>query len=144
MQDLTDEQVQSVKKSYLNIVALFLNDEKIESRYFGCLLKWGFQLHINPADLGHANTDISNLRFSHPADRLQKIESIFHLVHMIYLDRVVEDVELEVASRYAERLGFKTSLVAELFKSIATEDSDGYHSETARQQVIDFMKVYEE
>jgi hypothetical protein len=39
---------------------------------------------------------------------------------MIYLDQMVEDSELEVASIYASRLGFPNSMVADLFKPIAT------------------------
>src|SRR5688572_31125457 len=105
----------SVKGSYFNILALFLGQEKIESRYLRCLLKWGFQLHLNPEDLKHANIDISSLKFSHPAEKVEKLESIYHLVYMIYLDDVVEDVELEVATIYADELGFKSYVVSELF-----------------------------
>lgn len=144
MADLTKEQTHSIKKSYLNIVGLFLSEEKIDSRYLRCLLKWGFQLHLNPEDLTQANIDISHLKFSHPEEKLEKVEAIYHLVHMIYLDRVVEDVELEVASVYAEKLGFKSSLVSDLFKSIATADSDEHDPGNVRQQVMDFLKVYEE
>src|SRR5690349_7827622 len=41
---LTTKQMASVKKSYFNILALFLSLEKIDSRFLRCLLKWGFQL----------------------------------------------------------------------------------------------------
>lgn len=144
MTGLTKEQTQSLKKSYLNIVGLFLNSQKIESRYLRCLLKWGFQLHLNPEDLKAANVDLSHLKFSDPEDKVEKVEAIYHLVYMICLDKVVEDVELEVASLYAERLGFKHSLVCDLLKSIVTADSDGNtHQENVRQQVLDFLKLNE-
>jgi hypothetical protein len=143
MPGLTGEQLTAIKKSYLNILALFLSEEKIESRYLRCFLKWGFQLQLNPDDLKQANIDISHLTFLHPEEKLEKIESIYHLVYLIYLDRVVEDVELEVASTYAEKLGFKKSLVSELFQSIATEDTEEHYPTNMRQQVIDFLKVYE-
>jgi hypothetical protein len=143
MTGLTKEQTQSVKKSYLNIVALFLSEEKIGSRYLRCLLKWGFQLHLNPDDLKQANVDLSHLKFSNPVDKVEKAEAMYHLVHMICLDQVVEDVELEVASLYAERLGFKPSLVCDLLKSIVTADSDGNPQGNVRQQVIDFLKLNE-
>jgi len=143
MTDLTKEQVHSVKKSYLNILALFLGQDKLESRYLRCLLKWSFQLHLNPDDLKQANIDISNLKFSHPEEKVQKLESIYHLVYMIYLDKVVEDVELEVASIYAEELGFDSTVVRELFQSIATADYDQTKPRDVRQEVMDFLKIYE-
>src|SRR5688572_11482252 len=104
MTGLTKEQSDSIKKSYINIVALFMSEDKIESRYLRCLLKWGFELDLSPEDLRQANIDISHLKFANPGDKVERVESIYHLVHMICLDQVVEDVELEIASVYAEKL----------------------------------------
>jgi hypothetical protein len=143
MTDLSPDQIQSVKKSYLNILALFLGQEKIESRYLRCLLKWGFQLQLNPDDLKRADIDISHLKFSHPEEKVTKLEAIYHLVCMIYLDRVVEDVELEVATIYAEKLGFAPAVVAALFNSIATRDYDQHQLQNVRQEVMDFLKLHE-
>jgi len=143
MTDLNKEQLRSVKKSYLNILALFLGREKIESRYLRCLLKWGFQLHLNPEDLRIANTDISSLKFSHPEEKVERLESIYHLVYMIYLDDVVEDVELEVATAYAKELGFKSDVVSELFKSIVTAAYDYKKRKNVHREVMDFLKLYE-
>jgi hypothetical protein len=142
MIDLQKEQSHSVKKSYFNILALFLGQDKIESRYLRCLLKWGFQLHLNPEDLKQAKI-VEDIKFSHPQDKIEKLESIYHLVYMIYLDKVVEDVELEVATIYAVKLGFKDSIVSDLFKSIATADYDASMPRNVRQEVMDFLKVHD-
>ena len=142
MTDLTKEQTLSIKRSYLNILGLFLGKDHIESRYLRCLLKWGFQLHLSPDDLKQVNIDLSDLQYSHP-EKLQKLEAIYHLVYMIYLDKVVEDVELEVATIFAEKLGFQRSVVRELFHSIATADYDQSKPRNVRQEVMDFLKVYE-
>ena len=139
---LNKEHLISVKGSYFNILALFLGQDKIDSRFLRCLLKWGFQLHLNPEDLSKANVDISHLQFAHP-DKVVRLESIYHLVYMIYLDAVVEDVELEVAAIYAEQLGFKPSIVSDLFKSIATEMYDDAAVGNVHQEVMDFLKLYE-
>ena len=62
------EHLESVKNSYFNILALFLGQQQIESRFLRCLLKWGFQLNLSPEDLTRANVDLSNLQFAHPGD----------------------------------------------------------------------------
>jgi hypothetical protein len=143
MTDLKKEQLDSVKKSYLNILALFLGKESIETRYLRCLLKWGFQLHFNPDDLKKANIDISSMEFLHPTEKIERLEAIYHLVYMIYLDEVVEDVELEVATIYAEALGFKPDVVGELFTSIVTAAYDQKKDKNVRQEIMDFLKLYE-
>ena len=143
MTDLKKEQLHSVKKSYFNILALFLGQDKMDSRYLRCLLKWGFQLHLNPEDLKKANVDILSYKFSHPEGKVEKLESIYHLVYMIYLDEVVEDIELEVATIYAEELGFKSYVVSELFKSIVTAAYDVKKRQNVHQEVIEFLKLHD-
>lgn len=135
--------IESVNKSYFNILALFLGADKIESRYVRCLLKWGFQLHLNPSDIKKTGNDLSELRFSKPEEKIERLEAIYHLVHMIQMDNVVEDVELEVATIYAEKLGFLPSVVAGLFQSIATADDDNFTSRDVRKEVIDFLKLHD-
>ncbi|HEY3402662.1 MAG TPA: hypothetical protein VGK59_04690 [Ohtaekwangia sp.] len=141
---LDKEHLESVKTSYFNILALFLGRDKIESRYLRCLLKWGFQLRLSPEDLAKANVDISNLKFAQPDNKVNRLEAIYHLVYMIYLDEVVEDVELEVATVYAQQMGFKASIVSDLFKSIATEVYDEGQIRNVRQEVLDFINLSEE
>jgi hypothetical protein len=143
MTDLSKEQLHSVKRSYLNILALFLGKDKIDARFLRCLLKWGFQLHLNPEDLKNANIDISSLKFLHPEEKVQRLESIYHLVYMIYLDEVVEDVELEVATIYAEELGFNSDVVSELFKSIVTADYDQKKRKNVHREVMEFLKLHD-
>lgn len=140
--ELTYELLSSVRKSYFNILALFLDDTKIDTRYVRCLVKWAIQLNITSDDLSKPPRDISTISYSHPG-KVEKLEAIYHLVYMIYLDQAVEDVELEIATIYAEKLGFKAGLVSELFGSIATADSDLSKPHTIRSEVIEFLKLHE-
>jgi hypothetical protein len=45
---------------------------------------------------------------------------------MVYLDGTVEDIELEVVTRFAEKLGFQSHIVNDLLKTIVTAPYDGY------------------
>lgn len=143
MKESDFEYLTSVKKSYFNILALFLGEENIDSRFLRCLLIWGFQLKLTPEDLKLADVDIASLKYTEIGDKVEKLEAVYHLVYMIYLDEVVEDVELEIATIYATELGFKSSIVSELFKSIATEPYDKSGERNVRQEVLDFLSLYE-
>src|SRR5690606_41421475 len=77
-------------------------------------------------------------------DALPIFEAVYHLVHMIYLDRVVEDVELEVATIYAQRLGFQPSVVSELFTAIVTSDAQNARERDVREEVIEFLKLHKD
>jgi len=138
---LNADALESVKKSYFNILALFLSGGVTESRFVKCLLKWGFQLGLNPEDLTKSGKNFGEAPFTKPQDKVDTMEAIYHLVYMIQLDQVVEDVELEIATIYSQKLGFPQGTVTELFKSITTEAYDGAAEGDVRKKVIDFLKV---
>lgn len=137
IQNITEEQSIAIKKSFFNILAFFLEQENIESRYLRCMLKWGMQLNLSKEDLVISNMHISQLSFTEPR---KKIESVFHLVYLIYLDNVVEDVELEVATIYSERLGFPSNIISELFTSIAEMAASQEMPHNIQAEIESFMK----
>lgn len=142
-ESISKETLDSVKRSYFNILALFMANDKIDSRFVVCFLKWGFQLRLNPDDVSKHGLELETIKFQMPEDKLEKLEAIYHLVFMIQLDNVVEDAELEIATIYAKQLGFSASTVAELFKSIATAAYDGDAPRDAKKEVIEFLKMNE-
>lgn len=140
---LGKEELASIKQSYFNILALFLSESAVESKYVACLLKWSAQLNLSQDDLHHIEDNFDNLSYQIPDSKVERMEAIYHLVHMIYLDNVVEDIELEVATIYASKLGFKPFMVGELFKAIATAPFDGKSTSEVRKEVEDFLAMYE-
>ncbi len=135
---LNESDTASVKKSYLHLLKLFLDKESIKSRYMKCLLKWGMHLRLDKYDL----KDLDQAETYAAASDEKKAEAIYHLVYMIYLDNKVEDVELEVASIYAETLGFEKSFVADLFKSLVTATADGANPRDVQEEISDFLRLY--
>jgi hypothetical protein len=129
--------ISKVKKSYFNLLAVLTTSDIIESRYIRCLIKWGIQLGVTVPDL----QELEKTTVSLPSDKAGRLEAIYHLIYMIYLDKVVEDIELEVASSYAEKLGFQKGLVGDLFKSIATIGYDSHSAQDVRKEVEDFLKL---
>lgn len=136
-----NQQSQKIKESYFNLLAIFFEQENVNGSHMRCILKWGIQLEISPEDVDTIGRGL-NSKFISPTSELDKLESVYHLVQMIYLDQLVEDAELEVASIFATRLGFKKSLVGDLFKSIATVEFDRSSPEDVRKEVIDFLKIH--
>ena len=132
---------EKIKRSYFNLLALFLNMPNVESRFVRCLIKWSVQIGISADDIVKLGKDLVLLTYSHPETREEKLESLYHLVYMIYLDKVMEDVELEVAMIYAEKIGLNKTVVVKLFQSIATAPADGITPDMLEKEVLDFMSA---
>jgi hypothetical protein len=136
---LSHEELESVKSSYMQLLLLFLGSESINSKYVYCLLKWGVQLNINVDDIKSYERIASDREFDTNTD---KARALFNLVFMIYLDDVVEDVELEIAIMYARELGIDSSLVGDFFKAIATAPFDGRSTADVREELQDYLRLY--
>ncbi len=136
---LSPEEITSVKDSYIQILKLFLSKEMVETKYITCLLKWGVHLNVNVQDIKTYESIAMRKEFT---DTTDKARSLYNLVYMIYLDDVVEDVELEIAILYARELGIDTSLVGDFFKAIATAPFDGRNAHDVRDEIRDYLKLY--
>lgn len=141
MEQLSEIEKEKLKKSYFNLLALFLGMPSVNNHYVRCLIKWSVQLGISPDDIVKLGNDLVQLRYATPPDEEHKLEAVYHLVYMIYLDKVIEDVELEVAMIYAEKIGLNKTVVARLFQSIATAVADGITPEMLEKEVLDFMTI---
>ena len=137
--ELSTEEITSVKQSYMLILKHFLSKEMVESRFITCLLKWGVHLNVDVQDIKQYETLTPGQL---PDSVEEKAAAIFNLVHMIYLDDMVEDIELEVAIIFARELGLDTSLVGEFFKAIATAPFDDMSSADIRSEIMDYLKLY--
>ena len=140
MEPLDDQEKEKLKGSYFNLLGLFLSSEQVDSRFVRCMINWSAQLGITSQDLVKQGKDISSLTYSAPVSANDKLKSVYHLVYMIYMDNTIEDVELEVAMIYAEKIGLNKIVVAKLFQSIATASYDGITPDALEKEVLDFMR----
>ena len=139
MEQLEEIEKEKLKGSYFNLLALFLSLPQVDSRHVRCLIKWSVQMEISADDIVKLGKDLVQLTYAAPSTEEAKLKSVYHLVYMIYLDRVIEDVELEVAMIYAEKIGLNKIVVAKLFQSIATASADGITPEQLEKEVLEFM-----
>lgn len=132
---LNRDEYNSVKKSFFNIFALFLNIESINNQMLDCIFKWGVQLGISRDELHFILNKPDAIQYEAPENQMEAIEHVYDIVYMIYLDGIVEDVELEVTMKYAEKLGFKPHIVGDLLKAIVTAPHDGLDKTQVRKEL---------
>ena len=133
--DLTAEEVDSIKKSLRNIYSLFLSQETIKPQFLTCVIKWGLQLKLNYEEVSSIIDNVDKDSFVIPQNQVEVIQSIYDLVHLIYLDDKVEDLELEVATVYTQALGYKPHLVGDILKNILTAPYDKLKNESIREEI---------
>jgi len=137
---LNEEEYQDVKKAFFNIFSFFISTEPDSKEFHDCIYKWGVQLGVGKDVLDFFVSEPSTIKFEKPDTQLKALEQVYDLVYMIYLDGIVEDVELIVASKFAQSLGFEQYIVGELLKSIVTAPYDGIPRSEVRKELHSFLK----
>jgi Ca2+-binding EF-hand superfamily protein len=136
--NLSQSEIKSIKDSFFHIYHSFLNEGFLSKDFVGCLFKWGVQLHITEDELKYIDPSTEAEQFTNKENALQHL---FNLVFMIYLDGRVEDIELEVVTKYAEKIGFQSHIVNDLLKAIVTAPYDGFdfnHVKVHLREIIEY------
>ncbi len=134
---LNEEEIASMKESFFHIYHSFLNEGYLSKDFVGCLFKWGVQLHVTEDELEFIDPSKTDDEI---ITKENAIEHLFNLVFMIYLDGVVEDIELEVVTKYAEKIGFQSHVVNDLLKTIVTAPYDGFDFKHVKEHLREFLE----
>ena len=138
--NLNPGELKSIKDSFFHIYHSFLNEGFLSKDFVGCLFKWGIQLHITEDELKHIDPTMDEPEIT---SKEKAVEHLFNLVFMIYLDGRVEDIELEVVTKFAEKIGFKSHIVNDLLKAIVTAPYDGFDFKHVKQHLIEIIEFSE-
>ena len=139
--DLSQEELKSIKDSFFHIYHSFLNEGFLSKDFVGCLFKWGVQLHISEEELKYIDPSAEEDEITNEENALQHL---FNLVYMIYLDGTIEDIELEVVTKYAEKIGFKSHIVNDLLKAIVTAPYDGFDIKQVKESLMEIIEYNQE
>ena len=139
--DLSQEELKSIKDSFFHIYHSFLNEGFLSKDFVGCLFKWGVQLHISEEELKYIDPSSEEEEITNEENALQHL---FNLVYMIYLDGTIEDIELEVVTKYAEKIGFKSHIVNDLLKAIVTAPYDGFDIKQVKESLMEIIEYNQE
>ncbi len=124
-----------LKKSFDNIYGYFVFNLRDADEFLACIQKWGLQLKLKEEDLPLKHRDNKDVKFYVPTSRLEALEQVFDVVSMIYLDQEVEDIELQLATLFAEAMDFDGHVVGDLLKAIVTAPHDGISRSEARAEL---------
>ncbi|MDQ3394334.1 MAG: hypothetical protein M3512_09525 [Bacteroidota bacterium] len=131
---LDSQEYESVKKSFKNLYAFFIEHQYTSKDFLHCIQKWGYQLTLQREEYLFPE-NYKEVNFELPDNRLDALEQVYDVVYMIYLDQEIEDVELEITTLFAKALGFPGYIVGDLLKAIVTAPYDGMNKTEVRKEL---------
>lgn len=132
----------SLKRSYFNVLAFYMLDENSCADKLSCLLKWGAELSIAKVELHRLMKNPALLPYQAPETQIDALAQVYDLVYMVYMDGIIEDVELQVVSEYAGSIGLESCIVNNLLKALIAAQMDGVTDEALRSDIKVHPEVY--
>lgn len=117
----------ALKHSFCNILAYVVKEEQCNAK-LDCLKKWAIQLGLHQLEL-HRLMSSPTLTYQAPQNNIDALEQVYDLVYMVYMDGMIEDIELELVSSYAKGVGLEPFVVNNLLKALITAQLDGVSDE---------------
>ena len=144
MERASDQSINRMRKSFYNILALFLEEEKNNHQVLKCLIKWGVELGINEIALQRIIAIPGVLSFTKPDRTSDALEQIYDLLFMINMDDIVEDIELSVINIYTKKIGLEPHVVNvnNVLKALVSASLDGVNDSDLRDDIKHHPEVY--
>lgn len=142
MERVSDQSINRMRKSFYNIFAFFLEEEKQNSHVMDCLIKWGVELGIHRTELHRIMAMPGLLSFTRPGKTTEALEQIYDLLYMINMDGIVEDIELSVINIYTPKIGLEPYVVNNLLKALVSATYDGVNDRDLRKDIKLHPEVY--
>lgn len=139
MKEESDQE--SILRSYYRILAVFASDKQTTPEQLKSIYIWGKHLAMPSEALDEVVRNPDALANCTPKDAQSSVEQLYNLVYLIYLDKVVEEQEIEILMKYAERLGFPQHIVGDIIKAILTAPADGISIEQVRGELRDLLEA---
>ena len=124
-----------LRNSFINILAFVMqNENSCDSRLI-CLSKWGTELGYQEEELQKLMFKPSSLVYKAPVSNIDALSQVYDLVCMVYMDGIVEDIELDLVSIYASGVGLEAHVVNNLLKALVAAQLDGIPNEAIRSDI---------
>ncbi len=132
---------QALLSSYRSILYTFVSATHTTQMQLDTICGWGQYIGIPTTETDALIKAFSSSGVQPPKDQRSPIEQLYYLTYMIYLDKVVDDCEIEILMEYAKHLGFPQHIIGDLMKAILTAPSDGVPAWQVKDELKDLLKA---
>jgi hypothetical protein len=75
-----------------------------------------------------------------PLNDSERFDDLFDLVHLMLVDGIIHESEIDFCMTMAERLGFKKAIVGVLVRKISMNIANGLNKDNIRNDVASFLR----
>ena len=112
-----------------NLIEMAAVDGNFDASEHDLLKKIAKRNNISEAHLKEIHKSPDSVKFQVPADKLEKFNQFYDLVHMMSIDNTIHDEEMKLCNLFAVKFGYPREKAGEVIKSIQgnIRNAQGHH-----------------
>ncbi len=135
-----------VKKELLdshlkNLWEVAMSDGHIDDREVNLLLKIAKRHGVGRGRVNKIKGKMDAIEFFKPDNDKERFDQMYDLVMMMMADSEIDENEMRVCNKYAEKLGFDKRIVDDLVVSISSNITVGNDSEETKERIKHMLKL---
>ncbi len=136
----SNKDVRLVKAHLKNLVALSKVDNFIAKTERELIYKIGERNGLSEELVEDIIEETSTSEAHIPLNDSERFDDLFDLVHLMLVDGIIHESEIDFCMNMAERLGFKKAIVGVLVRKISMNIANGLNRESIKADVSNFLK----
>ena len=129
-----------VKAHLKNLVALSKVDNFIAKTERELIYKIGERNGLSEELVENIVEETSTSEAHIPLNDSERFDDLFDLVHLMLVDGIIHESEIDFCMVMAEKLGFKKAIVGVLVRKISMNIASGLNRENIKADVSNFLK----
>lgn len=129
-----------VKAHLKNLVALAKVDNFIAKTERELIYRIGERNGLSEESVENIIEETSTSEAHIPLNDSERFDDLFDLVHLMLVDGIIHESEIDFCMNMAERLGFKKAIVGVLVRKISMNIVNGLNKEAIKTDVSNFIR----
>jgi len=124
-----------------NLWEVAMSDGHIDDTEVKLLYQIAKRHSVGKGRVNSVKKKIETIPFASPDNDRERFDQVYDLVMMMMADGDIDDNEMKVCNKYAEKLGFDKRIVDELVYSISSNITVGNDPEETKERIKYMLKI---
>lgn len=124
-----------------NLWEVAMSDGHIDDREVKLLFQIAKRHGVGKSRVNRVKNKMDTIDFIKPDNDKERFDQMYDLVMMMMADHEIDQNEMRVCNKYAEKLGFDKRIVDDLVVSISSNITVGNDSEETKERIKHMLKI---
>ncbi len=124
-----------------NLWEVAMSDGHIDDREVELLYQIAKRHGVGKGKVNRVKQRMDQINFTSPDNDRERFDQMYDLVMMMMADSEIDDNEMRVCNKYAEKLGFDKRIVEDLVYSISSNITVGNDPEETKERIKHMLKI---